>query len=67
MTELIAVVDRETCMGIAMCRSVSPDAFRLEDGKSVFVPGPDVTDDDVLEAAENCPVEAIRVLRATGD
>lgn len=54
-------VDGDVCMGIGMCRAVAPGAFRLENGKSVFIPGSGTSDDDVIEAAENCPVEAILI------
>jgi ferredoxin len=49
-------------MGIAMCRSIAPAAFSLGDnGQALFVPGSGVSPEDLLEAAENCPVEAITV------
>jgi len=63
MNEPRAYVDHDVCMGVAMCRSIAPAAFRLDtNGKSVFVADSGAAEDDLVEAIENCPVEAIRML-----
>jgi ferredoxin len=62
MSGVWAEVDHELCMGIAMCRSVAPQAFSLGDnGKSSYVSSSGASLDDLREAEENCPVQAITV------
>jgi ferredoxin len=61
-------VDRHTCISSGMCAGVAPDHFELEgDGSHALA---DVVDQDeaVIDAAESCPVEAIKVFSAaTGE
>jgi ferredoxin len=56
------VVDAQRCIGSGMCAGTAPDHFRL--AGSVSTPLNELTepDDAVLDAAEQCPVEAITVL-----
>jgi ferredoxin len=55
-----ARVDRDICIGSAMCVSIAPDVFELDDEGLSQVVNPDAGDDDLLrEAAEGCPVQAI--------
>jgi ferredoxin len=54
-------VDRHTCISSGMCAGVAPDHFELEgDGAHALA---EVVDQDeaVIDAAESCPVEAIKV------
>ena len=55
-------VDHHVCVGNAMCESIAPKVFRLDDNRQseVFDPNGD-TVEKILEAAENCPVSAIFV------
>jgi ferredoxin len=55
-------VDHTACVGNAMCESIAPKVFRLNDDRQseVVDSGAD-TEEKVLEAAENCPVSAIIV------
>ncbi|MFE7133721.1 ferredoxin [Streptomyces sp. NPDC057638] len=55
-------VDRGVCIGSGMCAGTAPEGFRL-DGARQAHPVTEETDesDGVLSAAENCPVEAIRI------
>jgi ferredoxin len=57
-------VDRHTCISSGMCAGIAPDHFELEGDGSHAVQ--DVVDHDeaVVDAAESCPVEAIRVFSA---
>ena len=58
-------IDRHTCISSGMCAGVAPDHFELEgDGAHALA---EVVDQDeaVIDAAESCPVEAIRVFAAT--
>ncbi|MFE2179019.1 ferredoxin [Streptomyces sp. NPDC059455] len=54
-------VDSSSCIGSGMCESVAPAYFRLVDGRSQPMRTRVEQDDPVLEASENCPVEAILV------
>lgn len=57
-----ATVDREKCFSYAICIDIMPDTFHLdEDGISVAgvsAPGPLPK---LIEAAKNCPMQAISV------
>jgi ferredoxin len=55
-------VDAQACVGNAMCESIAPRTFRLNDNRQseVFDPEGDSVE-KILEAAENCPVSAIFV------
>jgi ferredoxin len=61
-------VDRDTCIGSAVCAGTLPDRFRLVDDKSQPVADEIDPDDDVIGVAESCPMEAITVTNAaTGE
>jgi ferredoxin len=50
------------CVGNAMCESIAPRVFRLNDDRqSEAVDPAGDTEENILEAAENCPVSAIFV------
>jgi ferredoxin len=55
-------VDHQVCVGNAMCESIAPKVFRLDDNRQseAFDPNGD-SEEKILEAAENCPVSAIVV------
>ncbi|MFE9094210.1 ferredoxin [Streptomyces sp. NPDC007264] len=53
-------VDRSVCIGSAQCVNHAPDAFRLDSARQSHPLEPDTdAGEQVLAAAENCPVEAI--------
>ena len=55
-------VDHQTCVGNAMCESIAPAVFRLNENRQSEVVNPEGdTEEKILEAAENCPVSAIFV------
>ena len=59
-----ATVDKDTCIACGLCPSISPECFEIEDdGKAGFIvdEAPAGTEDEVREAAESCPVDAIAV------
>jgi ferredoxin len=61
-------VDRNLCIGSADCVDTAPDVFELDDEDKAVVIDPDGAPfDDVLEAAQNCPVTAILVTGEEGD
>jgi ferredoxin len=61
-------VDRSLCIGSGDCVDTAPDVFQLDDDDKATVVDPDgASVDDVLEAAQNCPVTAIFVAGEQGD
>ena len=55
-------VDHDVCVGNAMCETIAPKVFRLnENRQSEAVDPAGDTVEKILEAAENCPVSAIFV------
>ncbi|CAM5374543.1 hypothetical protein GCM10010329_15020 [Streptomyces spiroverticillatus] len=62
-------VDRGVCIGSGMCVNTAPSAFRLDSARQSHPVASTVdADEDVLAAAEGCPVEAIAIaLRESGE
>ena len=61
-------VDRGLCIGSGDCVDTAPDVFQLDAEEKAVVVDPDgATVDDVVQAAENCPVSAITVTGESGD
>jgi ferredoxin len=55
-------VDPQVCVGNAMCESIAPAVFRLNDNRQSEAVDPAGDSlEKILEAAENCPVSAIFV------
>jgi ferredoxin len=53
-------VDRDICVGNAMCRAIAPGAFvETQDGQSEVGDPTAATPEAILEAAASCPVGAI--------
>src|SRR5262245_64727430 len=61
-------VDPKVCVGNAMCEAIAASVFRLNENRQseVVDPAGDSVE-KILEAAENCPVSAIRVEDAETD
>jgi ferredoxin len=60
-------VDRALCYGFGDCVDSLPDVFALDDEETAIVLDPDAAPvDDILEAAQNCPVDAIAVTAEDG-
>ena len=57
-------VDHEVCIGSAVCAGSLPNRFKLVGDRSVPIEPEIEPDDDVLGAAESCPMEAILVVNA---
>ncbi len=56
-------VDLNLCVGNAMCETFAPKVFVLNDDRQSQVADPEGdTMENILEAAENCPVSAITVV-----
>jgi ferredoxin len=62
-------VDRDLCFGFGDCADSAPEVFELDEESKSVVVNPDGTDlDDLLLAAQDCPVDAIFVVDAeSGD
>ena len=61
-------VDRALCIGSGDCVDTAPDVFQLDEEDKAVVVDPDGAPyDEVLEAAQNCPVTAISVVGEKGE
>jgi ferredoxin len=57
------VVDRELCYGFGDCVASAPEVFELDDDEKATVIDPNgAPRDDLVEAASNCPVNAITIV-----
>jgi ferredoxin len=55
-------VDHDVCVGNAMCETIAPKVFQLNENRQSEVADPAADSvEKILEAAENCPVSAIFV------
>ena len=64
-----ATVDPDLCIGSTECNRIAARAFRLDEslGICVVLPGAADTDEALLvKAAEDCPSQAIRLVRDDG-
>jgi ferredoxin len=58
-------VDPDRCMGTGGCVFIAPDVFDLADDGVATVVGPvDGDDERVRNAVAECPMDALRLLRA---
>jgi ferredoxin len=65
---IIVEVDRALCFGFGDCVDTLPEVFALDDEDVAIVLDPDAADvDHIIEAAMNCPVDAIIVTGETGE
>jgi ferredoxin len=63
-------VDRESCTGVQNCVAIAPEYFEMDNEGVARVIKADVLEKDedlILDAAENCPVEAIILEDDEGD
>jgi ferredoxin len=59
---LVIEIDRELCYGFGDCVSAEPGVFELDDDEKAVVVDPNGAGrDDLVEAASNCPVNAITI------
>jgi len=60
-------VDRELCYGFGDCVDTVPAVFALDEEETAIVLDPDAAPlDDIVEAAQNCPVDAIVITGEDG-
>ena len=56
-------VDHDKCVGNAMCETYAPKVFVLNDDRQSTVADSNAdTEENIMEAAEDCPVSAITVI-----
>jgi ferredoxin len=67
MSRWLVVADETTCIGAGVCAGVGPNYFSLANGKTRPTAAEVDADDEVIDAADCCPMGAIRVIeKATG-
>jgi ferredoxin len=60
-------VDRGLCFGFGDCVDTAPRVFALDDEEKAVVIDPDgASIDKIVEASQNCPVDAIIISDADG-
>lgn len=61
-------VDREKCIGAGPCVVIAPDTFELDDENiAVIKDAKGNSDEDIIAAAQSCPVNAIIVYDEDGN
>ena len=61
-------VDRDLCTGIGNCVVIAPSVFELDaKQKAVVLDANAANKDKLVEAAENCPMEAITIIDDNGE
>jgi ferredoxin len=67
--KITVTVDHDVCVGNASCVAIAPAVFVLDENRQSIVVDPGgAALEDVLEAADDCPVSAITVVDAlTGE
>ncbi len=59
-----AKVDRDTCIGCALCTSICPEVFEMDDENIAIViadPVPADVEEEAKDAEDQCPVDAITI------
>jgi ferredoxin len=65
MAELEIVADHNRCVGSTMCVQLAPTVFALDDaGQSTVTDPGGAARDEIIDAASQCPMEAITVVDA---
>ena len=53
------VIDEDLCTGCELCVETCPDVFSMEDEIAVVSNPGGASEEEIQEAIDNCPVEAI--------
>ena len=59
-----ATVDRDLCIGCALCADICPEVFEMDDESIAIVLVDEIPEDveeSAQEAADSCPTEAIAI------
>ncbi|PIS14065.1 ferredoxin [Candidatus Shapirobacteria bacterium CG09_land_8_20_14_0_10_47_13] len=55
-------IDKNICIGCGACVAVAPKSFKLKAGKAeVIIEPPKDKEETIREAADSCPVQAIKI------
>jgi ferredoxin len=63
---MTVIVDKSKCIGCGLCTSIAPEVFKLGNDGISQVKDPKADKkfpDKVKEAAESCPVQAIKITK----
>ncbi len=58
---MTVTVDQKRCIACGMCAYTAPEVFRIVGNASSVIAQPEGPDSRVRDAANGCPVNAIRV------
>jgi len=63
MAKLKITVDRDACISDGLCADEAPGTFEMDDENIAVVKDPPQDDEEtILNAARNCPVDAIKIV-----
>jgi ferredoxin len=55
----VPIIDEDLCTGCELCVETCPDVFTMEDDMATVSNSEGADEDEIQEAIDNCPVEAI--------
>ncbi|MDD4856934.1 MAG: ferredoxin [Candidatus Krumholzibacteria bacterium] len=55
----VPFVDSDLCTGCELCVETVPSVFQIEGDVATIIDPEGASDDEIQEAIDNCPVEAI--------
>jgi ferredoxin len=55
----VPFVDVDLCTGCELCVETCPDVFEMEDDVAIVSNPESASEEEIQEAIDNCPVEAI--------
>ena len=55
------IIDKDKCIGCGACVSIAPDCFDFDNQGLSELVKEDATNEEVIDAIESCPTEAIHI------